>query len=722
MRCLHRHSLGELVKRFLCLLIFAVLIFTTSVLAEGPGVQGHIRVGIFPLEPINFIDNNNNAQGFNPDLLREIAKLQGWTISFVPGSWGEGLERLQKGEIDLMMMVIYTPERAKIMDYTVEPIFEVWGQVFSLPDNAIQSITDLAGKRVAVMRKDMNGGNFIKTAETLGVTCDYLEFNDFAEVFNAVNNGVATAGVAPQHFGLRHAGDFGLIPTSIQFSPVKTYFTTKKGEWHNLLSQIDTQLHNWKADKDSFYYQRLSHWMGIHQNKTEIFPTWLRWTLVAIAFAVSLLLSLNLFLKSQVRKRTAELALSNSELRNSQQSYQNLINSMHQPLALHEIICDENGTPDDYRFLAVNPAFEKLLGKPAAEIVGKRVRELLPSTEHHWIETYGQVALTGEPAHFQNYSSELDRYFEIAAYSPEKNQFAAIITDITQRIKLEEERRRLDDQVLQAQKLESLGVLAGGIAHDFNNILMSVLGHCELALRRIAKESPAKTNLKQIKLSANRAAELANQMLAYSGKGRFIVEPQDLSTIASEMDQMLKVSISKKIVLRYEFAEQLPTVEADATQLRQIILNLVINGSDAIGDRSGVIAISTGMMDCDRIYLSETWLDEGLPEGPYVYLEVADTGCGMDKDTIKRIFEPFFSTKFTGRGLGMAAVLGIVRGHKGAIKIYSEIGRGTTFKILFPATDKPAALLHGQNDLPPIQGSGLVLLVDDDDTVRSIGR
>ena len=160
--------------------------------------------------------------------------------------------------------------------------------------------------------------------------------------------------------------------------------------------------------------------------------------------------------------------------------------------------------------------------------------------------------------------------------------------------------------------------------------------------------------------------------------------------------------------------------EADLTQIRQIILNLVINASDAIGDRSGVVAVSTGVMDCDRAYLRETWLDEKLPDGQYVFLEVADTGCGIDPMTIKRIFEPFFSTKFTGRGLGMAAVLGIVRGHKGAIKVYSEIGKGTTFKLLLPAGDRPAALFDQPESLPTFKGSGLVLLVDDDETVRSV--
>ncbi|MEI6704286.1 MAG: ATP-binding protein, partial [Deltaproteobacteria bacterium] len=293
--------------------------------------------------------------------------------------------------------------------------------------------------------------------------------------------------------------------------------------------------------------------------------------------------------------------------------------------------------------------------------------------------------------------------------------------DITDRLKVEEERIQLEKQVLHAQKLESLGVLAGGIAHDFNNILTSIIGNADLALMRINKESPATDNLHRIEQAAARAADLAKQMLAYSGKGKFVVENIDLNILLEEMLHMLEVSISKKSLLRLNLTPNLPSIEADATQIRQILMNLVINASEAIGDKSGVIAITTGCMDCDRSYLKDVWLDENISEGLYVYLEIADTGCGMDKETLAKLFDPFFTTKFTGRGLGMAAVLGIVRGHKGAIKVYSEPTRGTTFKVLFPASSKPAEIFNYDSLHDDWQGEGKVLLVDDEETVRGVG-
>lgn len=284
------------------------------------------------------------------------------------------------------------------------------------------------------------------------------------------------------------------------------------------------------------------------------------------------------------------------------------------------------------------------------------------------------------------------------------------------------ERLHLERQILQAQKLESLGVLAGGIAHDFNNILLAIMGNAELALMRINKESPVAENLQRIQQATAQAAELAKQMLAYSGKGKFVVENIDLNLLVNDMLYMLQVSISKTAVLRLNLHKPLPLVEADATQIRQVVMNIVINASEALGDKSGVIAITTGCMDCDKSYLENVWLDENLSEGLYVYLEIADTGCGMSKETMEKLFDPFFTTKFTGRGLGMAAVLGIVRGHKGAIKIYSELGKGSTFKILLPASTKPAEIFNQVESNNDLQMSGTVLLVDDEETVRGIGK
>ncbi len=304
------------------------------------------------------------------------------------------------------------------------------------------------------------------------------------------------------------------------------------------------------------------------------------------------------------------------------------------------------------------------------------------------------------------------------------DQIHGLVQDMTELRRTEEEQHKLEQQVMQSQKLESLGVLAGGIAHDFNNLLTSILGNADLAGNELSPTNPARPYLGDIEQVARRAADLCKQMLAYSGKGRFVVQPISLNDVVREMGHLLSVSISKKVVLKYNFFADLPCVMADATQMRQVVMNLITNASEAIGAASGVVTLSTGVMDCDQAYLATVVDDHGThPAGPYVYLEVSDTGCGMDSETVARIFDPFFTTKFTGRGLGLAAVLGIVRGHKGALRVYSEKGRGTTFKILLPVHEQTTPVAKpGQEEEWSWRGTGLILLADDEDSIRSMGR
>ncbi len=293
-----------------------------------------------------------------------------------------------------------------------------------------------------------------------------------------------------------------------------------------------------------------------------------------------------------------------------------------------------------------------------------------------------------------------------------------IATDITQLKRAEDDRRSLEAKIQHSQKLESLGILAGGIAHDFNNVLTGILGHADLAMMELPADSYARSLIAEVIKAARQAAALTKQMLAYSGKGRFVVKPLDLNAVMRDLGQLLRVTISKKCAVRYDLAPDLPAIDADDAQLRQVVMNLLINASEAIGDEGGLIQVTTGATTCDRAYLWETYLDHDLPEGLYVFVEVADTGCGMSEDTRKKIFDPFFTTKFTGRGLGLSAVLGIVRGHRGLLKVHSEPGRGTTFRVAFPASSRPAVSEASVRTDSTWRGSGKVLVVDDEPLVR----
>ncbi len=294
------------------------------------------------------------------------------------------------------------------------------------------------------------------------------------------------------------------------------------------------------------------------------------------------------------------------------------------------------------------------------------------------------------------------------------------VQDISERIAIEQERISLQAQMEHSQRLDSLGILAGGIAHDFNNILTTILGNAAMAERKaLTQPEDLPKHLHNIVASSEKAAELCKQMLAYSGKGEFIIQSINLSDLVKSVSKLLEISIGKGVALKYHMMEELPAVDVDLAQMQQVIMNLVINASDAIEEKNGIITIGTGLIELDHAYLLSINLNDELPEGPYVFLEVSDTGCGMDKETQQRIFEPFFSTKVSGHGLGMSAVAGIVRGHRGAIKLYSEAGKGSTFKLLLPVSDAKAELIeHKATALSPWQGSGTILIIDDEESIR----
>jgi PAS domain S-box-containing protein len=412
-----------------------------------------------------------------------------------------------------------------------------------------------------------------------------------------------------------------------------------------------------------------------------------------------------------------------ASLEASEEQYRLLFQEMAEGFALHEMLFDDAGKPCDYRFLAVNAAFEAQTGLKASKVVGRRVLDVIPNLEPFWIEAYGRVVTTGQAASFEHYAERLQRHYQVHAFRPRPGQFAAVFLDLTRVRQAEEDRRRLERQMQQTQKLESLGVLAGGIAHDFNNLLVGVLGNVDLALGDLPPSAPVRGYIEQIAVAARRANELCRQMLAYAGRGTIEKRAVDLNHVIRETTHLLEISVSKKAVMRFALADRLPSVLADPSQMAQIVMNLVINASEAIGERSGVIGLSTGVTECDREYLRTAFLDEKLDPGAYVYLQVADTGCGMDEATQQRIFDPFFSTKFAGRGLGLAAVLGIVRSCCGAVRVYSEPGKGTTFKLLFPVHEVVSEPRTSRRAADAgWRCSGTALLVDDEDTVRSVGR
>lgn len=387
------------------------------------------------------------------------------------------------------------------------------------------------------------------------------------------------------------------------------------------------------------------------------------------------------------------------------------------------------GIDNQARFVSWNRGAETIYGYRAEEVLGKPFRILFPGENAGEAAPLLDACLDGDP--IRNLETEQvridkERIHVSLTLSPIQSKdghvrgVSLIARDITSLREIETMQRALEQQLQEAQKMESLAVLASGVAHDFNNLLTSILGNADLILAAAPPDSATHREAQEIVRTAERAADLARQMLAYSGKDQVTVEPVQLDELVLEMAQLLEASVSRKVQFSYQFTSDLPPIEADATQVRQVIMNLILNAAEAMGERGGLIILRTEMVP-DAVSLVDGSIFEGaVAQTPHIRLEVEDTGPGMDAETAARIFDPFFTTKFSGHGLGLSAVQGIMRAHHGAILVDSHPGQGTRFSLLFPACEPGEA----PNAVPSFaavwRGSGEVLVVEDDPPVRDV--
>jgi PAS domain S-box-containing protein len=435
------------------------------------------------------------------------------------------------------------------------------------------------------------------------------------------------------------------------------------------------------------------------------------------------------------------------------------------PIPSHEL--DMEG-----RVVRVNAAGCQLLGIPQDEIIGRHVWDFVdPEARDAARERIFHVLATGEPMQplernwlrpdggglvveiHSNYIRDVDgnirgvrsfliditrrkRAEETLRRVQEGLEFrikertaelelanAFLRREMDDRRKAEEEHQKLEAQVQHAQRLESLGVLAGGIAHDFNNLLASIMGYASLAAMDLPEDSRARKSVDQVLVAAKSAADLTQQMLAYSGRGTFVLDAVNVTQLIEGVVRLLESTISKKAALRLQLASELPAIQADASQIRQVVMNLITNAAESLGDRTGTVQVTTGVERAELGELPAISPGHVLPAGEYVYIEVRDDGCGMDPETLGKIFDPFFTTKFTGRGLGLAAVLGIIRGHRGSIQVQSEPDHGTVFRVIFPAIEAGFSPENACLSEPESwQAEGVVLVVDDQAGVRELAQ
>ncbi len=683
-----------------------------------------VFVGETNYPPFEFIQKNGSYSGMSIELLRWIATEAGFNIEFIPMPHAGMQDYVLSGKADAVVGLFDSIERRKNFTLTI-PYFKIPGTIFiktERPD--INSIDDLQGKRIAVLIEDYSE-EWVRQNRIKG---EFIRTADFSEAIKLVISGKADALIGDEQvvlFFLYSSGErnlFKKITPSLydgqdcvavsQNSPLLASILNKGIEY-----SIETGILKKISDK----------WLGVSIDPAQSFFRKFGFTIIAVSLILFLIILAAFFwifiLKREVTKRTADLELKIKTLTDTEKNlndvvmrYNGIYNNTTDSIFW---IKDENGS---FIIENVNPAHEINSGIGNDMVAGNNIEEILsPEIAAPVIKNYRECMTKGEPV---SYEEEVPLeggnkfFFTLLVPILDENKKYSRIVGFSRDITAS---KSMENSVRHTQKLESLGVLAGGIAHDFNNLLLAIIGNIELTIYTFPGKGFQQQYLEKAILTSRRAADLCAQLLAYSGRGISEYKKLNINSLITEMLAILEVSVSKKTIFDIKLAGNLPGINADPSQIRQIVMNLVINASESLGESEGNVYLTTGKNYFKKSELTTAWTGEELNEGDYVWIEVSDNGCGMSEETLTHLFDPFFTTKFTGRGLGLSAVLGIVRGHKGTITVKSTPGKGSAFSVFFPASEQDDEIheIHANETENPITG-GIAMIVDDEEEVRKV--
>jgi two-component system, cell cycle sensor histidine kinase and response regulator CckA len=730
---------------WLCLALLGLLLCVLSPRAghAQPERARVVRVAVFNFNPAIYQDKAGAVRGFYVDMLEEVARKEHWRIEYLSGSWGEGLERVKRGEVDLLTSVAWLEERTRFLDYGKTPIMTVWSELYVHRNGTLNSIKEVTGKKVAVMKGDSNGKQFRNLVEKFGVPCQIVELPGFEDVFRAIESGKVDAGVVNNIFGVGRGRDFAVKSSGVIFNPFELYFAVSKGRNAEILAAMDRNLVAWKADDQSIYHSSMKRWLRSNANLVSVTPAWLINTLIALALSGCLGTSFIFLLRRQVGSRTRELQTSESELLEKNEELAAIEEELRQQLdetfaAQHALLKSEEflsaiveNMPAmiyvkdalELRYLSLNKAGEELLGYGREEVIGRSDLDLFPEEEANFQIGMDRFALKRGTVQEIPEAKIRDRGGRERILHTRKvplldalgqpRYLLGISEDIT-------ERRGVEEQLLQAQKMDVVGQLAGGIAHDFNNMLTGIIGAAEMLNWRLG-EDPHNTKLTGVILdAATRSADLTRQLLAFSRKGKITSTPISIDDCINAVVAILERTIDKRITVKVQLDARNPIVTGDPGLLQNALLNLAVNARDAMA-HGGVLTFATANLEL-RSPGSATPQSVQLAPGSYLEIAVSDTGVGMSAEVLEHIYEPFFTTKETGKGtgLGLAAVYGTVKEHNGTITVRSEPGSGTVFRVCLPSGLSRSVQAAPREET--IRGVGGIMLVDDEAIIRLSGH
>jgi len=673
-----------------------------------------VRVGVYENPPLVGAGKDGAYEGLAVEVLEHVARGEGWRLEFVPCRWSDCLAKLDRAEVDIQTAIAWSAERAKRYDFSRQPLLDNWGRIYVPPGSKMENVLDLAGRKIAVLKDDIHTRELKKTLDAFHIEPRLVYYSAYPAIFAAVEAREVDAGLVNRLFAIKNAARFKIHQTPIIFNPIAVHYAGPKDTYPVFLAAIDRQLAAARKRDGSWYYAAIERWLPEGPSHT---PAWLWWLVGGLGFAVACGLAFIVALRRMVRVRTRELESERKKLAAEKSRSEAIIAGIGQGISIQD---------RDFRVLYQNENHTQIIGSHEGELCfmayegeeavceGCPVARSFADGKIHRTERH-----VVHPDH--------DLWVEITSsplFGTDGEIIAGIelVQDIRERKEAEEKERALAEQLRQSQKMEAVGRLAGGVAHDFNNLLTSILGYCELALMETGPGHPLRENLEVIKSAGNKAATLTRQLLAYSRKQVMAFAPHDINRVVRSMLDILVRTLGEDIVITTRFAEALPLAEGDQGQVEQVIMNLAINARDAM-PAGGTLTIETGECSFDAAYCEK---HPAARPGPYVMIAISDDGEGMSAEVQERIFEPFFTTKEQGRGtgLGLATVYGIVKQHRGYIWVYSEKGRGTTFKVYLPVaatTEDDVTVAEDAQGFAEVPGGAeTVMVVDDQEEVRNL--
>ena len=643
-----------------------------------------VRVGVFAAPPLVFIEDGK-PQGLFIDLIRDFAKKGGWKVSYVEAPWGQQLKALEAGEIDLLPAIGYTQPRQAFYDFSREPVFIDSGVVFSGPRFTVHTLYDLKGKRVAALGTSIFTDAFRTNMAAFGIDCQIVPTTDNEEVMRDIVEGKVDAGVCIYSLGSFLARSYPVTMTPITFSPIALEFATPKGKGSDLLAVIDRELGAMRTDPTSVYSQSYKKWTGPPESWTV--PAWVWWILGILVFVGTLLAAMALWLNRLVKARTRSLMEEKERLAVTLDS-----------IADGVITSDNEG-----RVQLMNPVADSLCGWDLGEALGRPVAEVFV-LEHLGEKQEG----LGAPADRILVSRQGTRRRIVESQVPILSDTGEVLGSVRS-FRDMSERDKLIESLLRTEKLEALGVLAGGIAHDFNNLLAGIFGFIELARQSDVGPRGVKYLDKAVGVFS-RAKGLSHQLLTFSKGGSPAKKPTDLTPLIRASASF--AGAGSNVRLELSLAPDLWNCDVDENQICQVFDNLIINARQAMPNGGRLLVEAWNLVGPEP--------PKGiLLEGPLVAIALSDEGVGISPENQPKVFAPFFTTKATGHGLGLATCRSIVTKHGGFLDFQSVPGQGTTFRIFLPAVGALAE--EASTRVPPEhRGTGVILIMDDEAFVVEI--